>query len=442
MGAEGRLNYVGFDTAGLAKTAPGITALDDTTCTILPKSTLTYGAPPAISVHGSPTVYVIGPDGKKHAYLNGTDFRLEGGQSPVVFWVSSYYLNRIATGSVRIPPGRLVKTTTSSSIYVADGPSRLLPLTSFAVATDAGLSTQYDTVAASQLSGYTVAKTPFPNVFVCLDQTFVAGGGHSYVVTPSLVAALPKLTLDVGTCDVMHVWNTGEVIFKRALFVKSASSSTIYSVNAAGQKQRVFSMGTVAAMMAPDPARYVTVNDGFLASMPLGTDLVTAGLLVKSPTSTSIYVADGAGGLLPLRSFTTATDLGLSTHYVTTTAATMASLTVRPAALNNLVTCSGTTWIGGAGKLWSVDASVPGSLPVSALPASLCAVLPKSASALGTAVFLKSSTSATVYTLEAGVKHPVSAWATLVRLAAGKPVTVLSVDAGFVSRIPTGAVRR
>ncbi|MGO4276967.1 hypothetical protein AB4Z22_45255, partial [Paenibacillus sp. TAF58] len=130
------------------------------------------------------------------------------------------------------------------------------------------------------------------------------------------------------------------------------------------------------------------------------------------------------------------------THYVTTTAATMASLTVRPAALNNLVTCSGTTWIGGAGKLWSVDASVPGSLPVSALPASLCAVLPKSAGALGTAVFLKSSTSATVYTLEAGVKHPVSAWATLVRLAAGKPVTVLSVDAGFVSRIPTGAVRR
>ncbi|MGO4276713.1 hypothetical protein AB4Z22_43970, partial [Paenibacillus sp. TAF58] len=78
MGAEGRLNYVGFDTAGLAKTAPGITALDDTTCTILPKSTLTYGAPPAISVHGSPTVYVNGPDGKKHAYLNGTDFRLEG----------------------------------------------------------------------------------------------------------------------------------------------------------------------------------------------------------------------------------------------------------------------------------------------------------------------------------------------------------------------------
>ncbi|WP_426517963.1 carboxypeptidase regulatory-like domain-containing protein [Diaminobutyricibacter sp. McL0618] len=441
IGGSGMLNAV-FDGTGLPKTAPGLTRLEDSTCAVPPKSTSgTYSIPPVVAVHGDPTVYMIGSDGKKHAYLNEADLRLEDSYDPIIIWTSSYYLNRIVTGSVHIPAGHLVKTTTSSSIYVVDGQSRLLPLTSFAIAADAGISMQIETVTPSQISGYTVASTPFRNVFVCLDQTLIAGAGHLYVVNPALVAAVPQLTLDVYTCDGIHAWNSGYVTFNHALFVKSASSSTIYYIDAAGQKQRVFSMATVAKLSAPDPARYLTASDAFLATLPNGIDLVTAGLLVKPPTSTSVYVVDGGGGLIPLRSFTTATDLGLSSHYVTVTAATMKTLSVAPAALNNLVSCAGADYIGGAGKLWSIDPSAVGSLAVSSLPASLCTVLPKSADALGTAVFIKAATSATVYTLEGGVKHPVSAWATLVRLAAGKPVTVLSLDAGFVARIPLGAVR-
>ncbi|NEN05635.1 hypothetical protein G3T36_07085 [Diaminobutyricibacter tongyongensis] len=439
LGAQGRLHKLtATAAAALAHTSHGTTPLDDLTCARLTIGT-TAPDPVLLQATGSSSVYMIASDGTKRPFVSMADLAaVTAPKTPQILGVSSYYLNQFRTGGAAFPPARLVKSSASSTIFVTDG-SRLVPLTSFGTASDAGISTSYEAVAPTMLAGYTIVTSPLRNVVNCDGATYLAGAGRLNPVAAALVSALPSTALGASTCSRLP---RSTAMIGHALFVKSANDSTIYYLNAAGQKQRVFSMATVAKLSAPDPARYVTVNDQFLGSMPLGTDLLTPGLLVKSPTSTSIYVADGSGGLVPLRSFTTATDLGLSAHYVTTTAATMSTLKVSAVPLNNLVTCSGASWIGGAGKLWSIDPSVTGSLPVSALPASLFAVLPKSAVALGTAVFITSATSATVYTLESGVKHPVSAWATLVRLAAGKPVTVLSLDADFVSRIPTGTVRR
>ncbi len=440
LGAQGRLHKLtATAAAALAHTSHGVTSLDDLTCARLAAPGTAAPDPVLLQATGSSSVYMIASDGTKRPFVSMADLvSVTAPKTPQVLSVSSFQVNQFRTAGAVFPSARLVKSSASSTIFVTDG-SRLVPLTSFGTASDAGISTSYEVVPPALLAAYTIATSPLRNVVKCNGASYLAGSGRLNPVAASLVSALPSTTLDPSTCARLP---KSSAVISHALFVKSASGSTIYYVTASGQKQRVFSMATVAKLSAPDPARYVTVNDQFLASMPLGTDLVTPGLLVKSPTSTSIYVANGSGGLLPLRSFTTATDMGLSAHYVTTTAATMKTLTVASAALSNLVTCASASWIGGAGKLWSINPSVVGSLPVSALPASLCAVLPKSAAALGTAVFIKSATSATVYTLEGGVKHPVAAWATLVRLAAGKPVTVLSIDAGFVSRIPTGTVRK
>ncbi|WP_241705944.1 carboxypeptidase-like regulatory domain-containing protein [Leifsonia shinshuensis] len=437
LGAEGVLHDF-TPATGLSKTPHGITHLDDATCDVLKRADYGSITPPILGVHGNPTVYSIGDDGKKHPYISMDDLRAQASYFPDINWVSSYFLDQFPVGGIFIPPGRLVKATSSPTVYLVDGWSRLAPLTSFDPVIDAGVPLQIDVVAASQLSDYTASTTPFRNTFDCYGTRMIAGAGKIYILDSGVATGLPSTTIDPETCNALTL-NHFVGTLHHALFVKSATDPTIYFVNAAGAKQRVFSMSTLATLSAPDPAAYVTVNNGFLASIPNGPDLVMPGMLVKSPTSPTVYVADGSGGIIPIRSFTTASDLGVPGGLVTASAATISSLTVAPTTLSNLVSCSGTDWIGAQGELWPIDPSVVGSLPVSTLPSTLCAVLPKSSATLGTNVFIKTAASAVVFALQAGVKHPVGSWATLVRLAGAQPVTVLTADSDFVGRVPTGA---
>lgn len=437
LGAEGVLHDF-TPATGLSKTPHGITHLDDATCDALKRADYGSIMPPILGVRGNPAVYSIGDDGKKHPYISMDDLRAQASYYPDINWVSSYFLDQFPVGGIFIPPGRLVKTTSSSTVYLVDGRSRLAPLTSFDPVIDAGVPLQIDVVAASQLSDYTASTTPFRNVFDCFGTRMIAGAGQIYILDAGVASGLPSTTIDPETCNALTM-NHFAGTFHHALFVKSATDPTIYYVNAAGAKQRVFSMATLAALSAPDPAAYVTVKSSFLASIPNGPDLVLAGTLVKAPTSSTVYVADGSGGIIPIRTFTVASDVGVPGGLVTASAATISSLSVAPAPLSNLVSCSGTDWIGARGELWPIDPSVVGSLPVSTLLATLCAVLPRSSTSLGTSVFIKTAASASVFALRTGVKHPVGSWATLVQLAGAMSPTVLTVDNDFVERVPTGA---
>jgi hypothetical protein len=145
---------------------------------------------------------------------------------------------------------------------------------------------------------------------------------------------------------------------------------------------------------------------------------------------------DGAGGLLPVRTFDSVAELGLPTSYTTVSALTLAGLTYLPV-LSNAISCNGELYFAAQGRLAKTTSAVVGSIPVSALAPSLCAVIPKSGT-LTAPVFLKPTNSSTVYAVNNGVKFAISSPAELTALAGANPIVILALNSPFIAAIPDG----
>jgi hypothetical protein len=252
-------------------------------------------------------------------------------------------------------------------------------------------------------------------------------------VATATSGSLPVSTLSTVLCALLPK-NAGTLT--DPVFVKSPASPTVYALTG-GLKSPIGLWASVVRLAGANPIVITTVNAAYLATVPLGPDVVETGGLVKSASSPTLYMVDGSGGLIPLASFQSVTDLGLPTAYATVSAATISGLTIAPAPLGSLVSCGGEKWIAGQGKLWKTTTASTGSLTVQTLPASLCAVIPKSATDLSTPSLVKSTASPTIYALDNGVKRAVGSWATVLTITGGTG-TYVATNPTFIASIPTG----
>jgi hypothetical protein len=417
--------------AGLVAAIP-ITTLDPTTCAVIPKSTQPFTYALFVKSASNPAIYYVDASGHKVAMSSFAQMNSLSAPDPANYIVvSDTFLNSLPLGPSIVLPGQLIKSSTDPAIYLVDGSSNLVPIASFDQASAMGVSTAWTSVTPTTISSRTISPGSLGSVISCSGIDYVGGSGALWPIAPSLVAALPIETLAPTTCAAIP--KNGQTL-SHALFVKSGSDPTIYYVDANGKKDAVHSFATIAQLSSPDPATYLVVAAGFVSALPTGPDLMPAGSLVKSASSPAIYLVDGAGGLIPVSSFNTITDMGLSTSYTVVSAASIAG--VAASALTNLVSCAGQDYIAGSGKLWPISSGDAGSLPMSTLASSLCAVIPTSGSALSPAL-IRSVTTGAIYHLVGGKKVALT-MATLTTLLAGAPLVYANMNDGYLASIPNG----
>jgi hypothetical protein len=184
-----------------------------------------------------------------------------------------------------------------------------------------------------------------------------------------------------------------------------------------------------------------TVDTGMLNAIARGTDLVSAGMLIKRASSPMVYVYDGSGGAIPVSRFATTADLGLGTSFSVVTDATLDALTAGTSPITDAWVCQrsdGTAvpMIGVQGTRRAIDAM--GDIPHLVLPSSLCTVL--YATYGGGPVLLRSANAPAVYELLGGQKHWVLSGGALSRITGGDPnALILQPNDPFLNSIPTGS---
>lgn len=333
------------------------------------------------------------------------------------------------------PSGSLVKLASSPTVYLVDGPSRLIPLAAFSTVSDVGLSTAYTVVTAASIAGYSIASSPLTNVLVCPTATYFAGGGSAWGVSPALVSGLPATTLAPSTCDALP---TSPTSITGALFITAPTGGTIWTITSTGTKRPLLTMSTLAALSAPSAPVYLAVGTHFISSLPTGTSVIPPGRLVKAPNSPTVYLADGTDRLVPLSTFDTAADAGIPTTYFTLAPTDLTGLPVASAPLGNVLDCSGTPLFSGSGAAWPVAASLVATLPSTSLSTAACSAIPRAAGPMPSGVIVKSANSPTLFLIDGGQKRALLSMASVAALTAPGPAVYLTVGSGFLAALPTG----
>jgi hypothetical protein len=439
VGANGILRYV--DPALLANLP--LTLMDPTACGALPKSTSAevYGQLFLTAINGNPVFAIISgtkrPIASSTALYNPTAamVSLAYPSSPVALTVSSATLDSLPMGTPVFGAGILVKSSTSPTVYLSDGLSGLIPISSFSTVADFGLSLSYITVAPSVIASMTIAAAPLTNTVVCRGQTAIGGSGAIWNIQPALVTGLARTVLDPRTCAMIP---NGSQFITNALFVKSASSPVIYHVSPAGYKEAVLDWATLVSLAGNTTPFWLTESDTFLDSLPSAPDLVTPGMLVKSASSSTVYLVDGTSRLLPIRSFESVSALGLPTSFVTVSNMLVTSRTIG-GTLGSVISCGGTTYLAGDGKLWPTTTALTANYASTTLDASTCATIPHSTQNLAHALFVKSASSPTIYYLDPnGKKRALLQMASMDALSAPDAATWHTIDGSFLGSIPDG----
>jgi Carboxypeptidase regulatory-like domain len=421
---------------------PGLraTRLDASTCAKFTISPFNGGAvfdfmyltPPNRAV-----IYQIDPDATKRPIIGS-----EGAQpitsriAGIASVVNDYFLGTLSTGPAAPLSGTLVKRASSTAVYLADGYDNLVSISSFAVAADAGIPLDVQTVPDVNLAGYSTDTQPMSNFVRCGGFRWIASGGSLRSVSEILVAGLPVTQLKSTTCAFLRRVPASPI--QNALFLKSATTPAIYNITTWGTKRLVLSFASIAQMMAPEPATYLSVNDSFLNRLSTGPALMLPGLLVKTTSSAGIFMSDGGNVLIPIRSFSTVSDLGLPTSYVTVSPATLSSMSVDPTRLGSIVQCDGLYWIASHGRLTGISSVAVGGIPASFIGDALCRAIPRSSAFLGDPVIVRADGSSGLFLLSAGVKRAIPTMRALSSILGTTPLQVGVLDPQFHALIPAG----
>lgn len=421
--------------AGLPAT---VLRADDALCSALPRGTGSTTRALFVKSASDPMIWQLDAAGAKHAVKSlSTVTQLSAPGEARWLVVDPGFLSSRPTGSDVLPAGSLVKTASSPRVFFSDGQGGLVPVVSFGQISAMGLPTTFTTVPDSVVAASTVASAPLTAVVRCGSRSYVAGSQTLTPVAAELVAGLTVTVLPEPTCAALPRAASG---LDTALFVKTAGSPAVWLVDSTGAKRAVSAMSTVTQRSAPAAARWLVVEDGFVAGLRVGAEVLPAGALVKGASSPVVYWADGAEGLVPLPSFAVAADWG-STSWRVVPDAVVAGSTIAAGPLTNVVRCGtaadAPALLAGSGAFWPVSPRLVAGLPSTTVPSSTCAVLPRAAGSFDAGVVVGTRTSPVLWSIDArGTKRALLDMRSVAQLGGGRWAVV---DAGFVSSLPTGA---
>lgn len=220
-------------------------------------------------------------------------------------------------------------------------------------------------------------------------------------------------------------------------FVKSASSATVYYLDG-GAKRPISTWATLASLYGQQAPYILTVTDARMASYPAGKPLLQVGALVKSASNPQIYMIDGTASKIPVSSFTTASEIGVN-GWTTQSDADLANYATAPSALSVVLRCGSGGFVGGSGAVTAIADPAASGLPVTNVSDLTCAALPKRSGSISGGLFVKSSTSATLYYVTGGAKRPIDEWSTVAALNGLQAPTIVTMTQASLDTIRTGS---
>lgn len=354
--------------------------------------------------------------------------RLNGGVVPDAPRMTPRAFEALSRTAVQFAPGELVYTPTDSTVYLTDGTSGLIPLSSWSTVREMGIAPASSRVVpANALAGYTKRNAPLGTLVVCGSTTYMPASGRLHPLANPSKSGLAATTLDPATCRPLAFASTPV----SALLVKTASDATVYSVEG-GRKRALSSWSTVVELAGANPI-ILTVDASWVAAVPTASEAIADGTLVKG-SSASVYLVSG-GAILGVTSFAITRELGLGDSFQQVSDSALAAYTRRSEVVGLWVQCGGSTLFGASGALHTVSSPDPGATRTP-LSDSACRRLDTAGSAVQT-VFVKGS-GATVYVARGGVFSPLGSWSRLVAEAGGGAPTILTISDATLRALPIG----
>lgn len=358
---------------------------------------------------------------------------LAGSSSIAVVFLSDAILQSVPLGAPVLSPGAMVKAPDAAQLYLVDGASTLVPVSSFDISAALGV-TRWTQVERSTLSAYSVATAPLAGFVGCQSLRYV---GRTAVTAATVDAAgVPVTALDPATCADLSL---GGKPVDAPVFVRAAGADALY-LPSDGARRPIASMATVFALAHSGPVLVGLVDQSALAAMPAGVEVLRPGTLVKATTGPEVYLVDGAATRVFLPSFAVSGAFGIN-GFAEVPAATLAAYAPASAPLGTALSCPDGRGIASAGMLTQVPTTVFDSsgVPTSSLSAATCWVLPAASRSLTGPVLVQAVGDTTVYAMVDGVRHPVANMDRLYALNGGTVPVIALVTSAMLAAVPVGA---
>jgi hypothetical protein len=390
IASGGMLWFLGYGPTGLP-----VTPLDEKTCGTFDYSTEGVRARVLLRSAATGGIFLLDAGTKRRLVTMAAVNAITGYHRDYLH-LSDEVLATIPDGREILTPGSLVKTASSPAVYLVDGMSRKIPITSFATAAEYGVH-GFTTVAASTLDAYTTASAPLSILFSCGPQVRIAGSGQFFAL-PRSAAGLPVTALDIDTCTVFN----GYRVISGAPFLRSPETGQVFLLRD-GTKHPLRTMAAVTALAGGTVPSFVSLSRTSLDGIPTGRELLGPGTLVKTASSPVVFLVDGLNRTVPIDSFATAAEFG-ATGYSTVPASVLDAYRAAPASLSLAVTCRSTHYLAGGGSLWALEARSSFGLRTSALEDGTCDALRTSPQSVADALFVRNTGTGAVYHVSGGRK--------------------------------------
>lgn len=389
--------------------------------------------------------------------------------------INSYLDGGTLTNAVRTPSGR--------QYYVSN--QTLREFFDAASLTTAGLQSGISSLSEASVSGFARSGTPIVRPDVILvrredNNAFIYTQGKAIPVPASINAEnLWSRSMTVGLLDGQTIsqipagpsyqgfvtnstgtmkyilnaqgkytlidaiqWPTSYVVFSDSLISKLPSQGSLNTPAyiKSDTASFVYRYASATARNVPTWATLVQLNQGSspnitslpptvmkaLATAPGIQPLASQVVTNASPT---VFVINDVNKLVPVEDFAVSSQLAIA-GYTRTDKTALTPYSADSAPLTPVVTCNSKTYLGRSSSIVQLaPAASTAQLPTTALAPSTCLALSlpsDSAPALAQQVFVKTTTSSTVYKLENGTKRPVITWSALVTANGGKPDVVIA----------------
>jgi hypothetical protein len=246
-------------TAGAA-TLPTATVAQSFVASYPLIGTLAPGA--LIKTASSATVYVVMPSnilpiGSWQALINLTP----PGKTPVIVTVPDGLIAALPKGPVALESGTLVRSPNNATVYLINGVTNKIPLSTFTYPLEAGLSA-FSFTTQARLDAYPTSTTLLGFGLTCGTTNYVSAGGSVHAVSAALAPQYPftYVPLDSFTCQQLVVGAPATA------FIRTGNGTIYYLAN--GQKHPISTMARFTQLSAG--AGWLGVADLFAAAIPTG----------------------------------------------------------------------------------------------------------------------------------------------------------------------------
>lgn len=182
--------------------------------------------------------------------------------TPKIMTVSASLVKALPKGTTLLGAATLARSPEDPTVYLLNGVSNKIPLSSFDMATEAGI-TGLSWVSASLLNGYPSVDKKLGYGLTCGDTKYVAAGGSIHAIAADKLALYPIAfqALDSYTCAQLTVGKPA------GQFIRTDNGTIFQLVD--GQRRRVETMSRYSELGGTSDS-FISVSSGFLTTIPEG----------------------------------------------------------------------------------------------------------------------------------------------------------------------------